>query len=74
MIHLDKEVEAVLQLPTDERLRALKRIIPKKIVQAILGKTRSRQRYCKRLPGWFMVWFMVSMGLYVRDDYCQVYR
>src|ERR1700733_8150652 len=74
MIHLDKEVDAVLQLPTDERLRALKRIIPKKTVQAILRKTRSRQRYCKRLPGWFMVWFMVTMGLYLRDDYCQIYR
>lgn len=74
MIQLDKEVERVLQLPTDERLRALKRIIPKKTVQAVLRKCRCRRRYCKRLPGWFMVWFMVTMGLYVRDDYCQVYR
>jgi hypothetical protein len=74
VIQFDKEVERIRQLPTDERLRALKRIIPKKTVQAILRKTRSRQRYCKRLPGWFMVWFLVTMGLYFRDDYCQVYR
>jgi hypothetical protein len=74
VIQFDKEVEGILQLPTDERLQALKRIIPKKTVQAILRKTRSRQRHCKRLPGWFMVWFMVTMGLYFRDDYCQLYR
>jgi Transposase DDE domain/Insertion element 4 transposase N-terminal len=74
VIQFDKEVEGVLQLPSDERLRALKRIIPKKTVQAILRKARSRQRYCKRLPGWFMIWFLVTMGLYFRDDYCQVFR
>lgn len=74
MIQLGKEVEQVLQLPSDERLRALKRIIPKKTVQAILRKARSRQRHCKRLPGWFVCWFVISMGLYFRDDYCQVYR
>lgn len=74
MIHFDKDVERILQLPSDERLRALKRILPKRTVQAILRKARRRQRHCKRLPGWFMVWFMVTMGLYVRDDYVQIYR
>jgi hypothetical protein len=74
MIDLGKEVVGISQQPTDERLRAMKRIIPKKAVQAILRKTGRRQRYCKRLPGWFMVWFVVTMGLYFRDDYCQVYR
>jgi hypothetical protein len=74
MIDLDKEVQAITQLPSDERLRALKRILPKKTVQAILRKTGRRQRHCKRLPGWFMVWFVVSMGIYCRDDYRQIYR
>lgn len=74
MINLDKEVQAILQLPTDERLRALKRILPKRTLQAILRKANRRQGRCKRLPGWFMIWFVVTMGLYCRDDYRQVYR
>ncbi len=74
MIQLDKQLGRIQQLPSDERLRALKRIIPKKTLPAILRKCHRRQRHCKRLPGWFMVWFMVAMGLYFRDDYCQVYR
>ena len=74
MVNFSTDGVGAWQLPTDERLRALKRIIPKKTVQAVLRKARRRQRYCKRLPGWFMVWFVVTLGLYVRDDYRQVYR
>jgi len=74
MINLEKEVRRIAQLPDQERLQALKRIIPRKTVQAILRKTRRRQRYCRRLPGWFMVWFVVGLGFYCRDSYCQVYR
>jgi hypothetical protein len=74
MINLDKEVRGISQLPDDERLRALKRIIARKTIQAILRKTGRRQRYCRRLPGWFMVWFVVGLGFYCRDSHCQVYR
>lgn len=74
MIALEKEVHEVLQLPTDERLRGLKRIIPKKTVQAVLRETNRRQGFCKRLPGWFMVWFVVGLGLFSGDCYCQVFR
>src|SRR5438105_1923326 len=74
MIDLEKEIQHVSQLPTDERLQALKRILPKRTVNKVLRKARSRQRYCRRLPGWFMVWFVVGLGFYGRDDYCQVYR
>lgn len=74
MIDLDKEVQRIAQLPAPERLLALQRIIPRQTVQAVLRKTRRRQRYCKRLPGWFMVWFVIGMGFYGRDSYCQVYR
>jgi hypothetical protein len=71
---LEKEVQRINQLPARERLEALKRIIPRKTVQAVLRKARRRQRYCRRLPGWFMVWFVVGLGFYCRDSYCQVYR
>lgn len=74
MISLDKEVQRVAQLPEQERLLALKRIIPRQTVQAVLRKVNRRQRYCRRLPGWFMVWFIIGLGFYCRDSYCQVYR
>jgi hypothetical protein len=74
MLNLDKEVGAVAQLPTDERLAGLKRIIPRKTVQAVLNKTQARQRFCKRLPGWFMVWFVIGLGLFSSDSYRQVFR
>ncbi len=74
MIDLEKEVQRIAQLPGDERLRALKRIIPQKTVQGILRRVGRRQRHCRRLPGWFLVWFVVGMGFYCRDSYCQVYR
>jgi hypothetical protein len=74
MLSLDKEVANVAQLPSDQRLAGLKRIIPRKTVQAILKKTRARQGFCKRLPGWFLVWFVIGMGLFCRDSYRQVFR
>jgi hypothetical protein len=74
MLNLDKEVCDVAQLPTDQRLAGLKRIIPRKTVQAILKKTQARQRFCKRLPGWFMVWFVIGLGLFCTDSYRQVFR
>ena len=74
MLNLDKEVCDVAQLPTDQRLAGLKRIISRKTVQAILKKTQARQRFCKRLPGWFMVWFVIGLGLFCTDSYRQVFR
>jgi hypothetical protein len=74
MIDLDKEVQRISQLPDEERLLALKRIIPRKTVQAVLRKVGRRQRHCRRLPGWFMVWFVIGLGFYGRDSYCQVFR
>jgi hypothetical protein len=74
MIKLSTEFQRIAQLPTEERLKALKRIIPRRTVQAVLRKARSRQRPCRRLPGWFMVWFVVGLGFYGRDSYRQVYR
>src|SRR5512145_843205 len=73
MIGLNKEAQRIAQ-PSDERLEALKRIIPRRTVQAVLRKARVRRRHCRRLPGWLMVWFVVGLGFYARDSYCQVYR
>ena len=59
------------QQPSTERLRALKRIIPYRDIQAVLRPTR---RHARRLPAWFMVWFVIALGLFGTDCYRQVYR
>src|SRR2546421_1669604 len=73
MIGIDKEVAELAQQPSKERLRALKRIIQYSTINAILKKT-GRVRKCPRLPKWFMVWFVIGLGLFSTDCYRQVYR
>lgn len=62
------------QWPTAERLRALKRIIPRAHVQAVLRRTGHARRRYLRLPAWFMVWFVIALGLFCRDSYRQVFK
>jgi len=62
------------QWPTAERLRALKRIIPRAQVQAVLRRTGHARRRYLRLPAWFMVWFVIALGLFCRDSYRQVFK
>jgi Transposase DDE domain/Insertion element 4 transposase N-terminal len=73
MLELDKEVAALAQQPTAERVKALKRIIPCATIKSILKKTK-QCRACARLPKWFMVWFVVGMGLFADDCYRQIFR
>ena len=73
MLGLNKEVTELAQQPTDERVRALKRIIPCSTIKAIL-KTNGRNPKCPRLPNWFMVWFVIGQGLFCTDCYRQIYR
>ena len=47
-------------LPSDERLRALERIIPPSAVQAVLRQTGHDQRRCTRLPPSFVLLFVVG--------------
>jgi len=74
MLGLDKEVCGVAALPTDERVAGLKRIIPRRTVQAVLDRCHPNQRYCKRLPRVLVVWFVIGMALHSRDCYRQVFR
>jgi hypothetical protein len=57
-----------------ERLSALKRIVPKRVVTRVLRQTGKDRSYCKRLPAWFMAWFVIGIGLFCGDCYRQVYR
>ena len=74
MINLRQETDALASWPTGERLRALQRIIPRVQVEAVLAQTGHDRTVCTRLPGWFMVWFLIALGLCCRDCYRQIFR
>lgn len=62
------------QWPTAERIRALRRLFPRANVQAVLRRTGHASRRYLRLPAWFMVWFVIALGLFCRDSYRQVFK
>jgi len=74
MIAIDKEVVQFASWPTQERIQAMKRIIPRAKVKEVLKRCGRSQGVCRRLPGWFMVWFVIALGLFCRDCYRQVFR
>src|ERR687889_1992389 len=74
VIDIDKEVDAFASWPTRERTRALKRILPRARVEDALARSGRNRAFCPRLPGWFMVWFVIALGLFCRDCYRQVFR
>src|SRR3954471_16772401 len=74
VIDIRQEPDALASWPTRERLRALKRIIPRAQVEDALVRCGRERAACPRLPGWFMVWFVIALGLFCRDCYRQVFR
>ncbi len=62
------------QLPTEERLLGLERIIPADVVQEVLEQTGHADRHCSRLPRFFMVFFVVGLSLFSKDSYTQVFK
>jgi hypothetical protein len=74
MLNLKQDIAQLAQQLTAERVRALKRIIPKADVQAVLQATGQHRRRCPRLPPWFMVWFVIALGLFCCDCYRQVFK
>jgi hypothetical protein len=73
-IDISKEAAACASWPTRERLRALKRIIPRADIEGVLQRTGKDRAHCRRLPAWFVVWFVIALGLFCRDCYRQVFR
>jgi hypothetical protein len=73
MLGINKEVVAISQeQPSQDRLRGLKRIIPSRTIKSILERTH-QTTYCRRLPKWFMVWFVIGMGLFSTRSYQQIF-
>jgi len=71
---IDKDVDVAVHWSTAERVQALKRIVGKKSIEKICWRSPRRRRYCRRLPRWFVVWFVIAMALFCRDSYRQVFR
>src|SRR3954447_6569790 len=74
MAHLARDLDRLQRWPSDERLRALERILPLPLVQEVLGQTGHALRHYARLPAWFMVFFVVALGLFCKDCYRQVFK
>src|SRR4051812_6530075 len=73
-IDISKEAAACANWPTRERPRALKRIIPRADVEGVLKRTGKDRAHGRRLPAWFLVRFVIALGLFCRDCYRQVFR
>jgi len=69
-----KDADDAVRWSTTERVRALKRIVPRKAISKALRSSARNHRHCRRLPRWFMVWFVIAVGLFCRDSYRQVFR
>ena len=74
MIDACKDACDLASWPARERIRALKRILPRRKVEGVLRDCGVIDRGCRRMPGWFLVWFVVALGLFCRDSYRQVFR
>jgi hypothetical protein len=59
---------------TDERLRALERIIPIDLVQQVLQQTGHSRRHYTTLPPCLVVWLVIGMGLFATDSYTDLFK
>ena len=71
---LSKDAEVAVRWSTAERVAALKQIVPQAAIRVVLQKTGRGRVLCRRLPRWFVVWFVIAMGLFCRDSYRPVFR
>ena len=71
---IDREVEEFSRWASTKQTTALKRIMPRAKVEEVLLECGQENRHCRRLPKWFMVWFVLGLGLFGRDAYRQVCR
>lgn len=60
--------------PVRDRVRALHRLFPRRQLQRLLDGVDPDARRCPRLPGWFLLGFVIALGLFAADSYRQVFR
>ena len=71
---LSQDGDVAVRWSMAERVAALKRIEPQAAIRIVLRKTGRRRVSCRRLPRWFVVWFVIAMALFCRDSDRQVFR
>lgn len=71
---IDKDVAVAVRWSTAERVQALKRIVGQKSIEKACLPSACKHRHCRRLPRWFVVWFVIALALFGRDSYQQVFR
>jgi hypothetical protein len=64
---LVKDADLAVRWTTAERGQALKQIISRRAIANALRPSRGKHRYCRWLPRWFMMWFVISLGLFGGD-------
>lgn len=69
-----KDARPAVSFSTAERLCALKRIVPRKAISKAVAASKVKHRYCGRLSRWFVVWFVIGLGMFSLDSYRQVFR
>ncbi len=74
MVCIGREAAFLASWSTQQRLTALKRIIPKEKRTAALRRSGRGQTLCPRVGDEFMLLFVVAMGLFASDCYRQIYR
>ncbi|MDY3554912.1 transposase domain-containing protein [Gemmata sp. JC717] len=57
------------QWPTRERIGALKQLLPREMMAEVVAESNLPSNFCRRLPNWFLLWFVVAIGLFGRDSY-----
>jgi hypothetical protein len=60
--------------PVRDRVCALFRIFSRRQSQRILDQLDPDARHCPRLPGWFLIAFVIALGLFAADSYRQIFR
>jgi hypothetical protein len=68
------ELDRFSQWPARERIGALKQLLPREMLAEVAAASALPSSFCPRLPNWFMLWFVVAIGLFGRDSYRQVFR
>ncbi len=71
---MSQDSDVAVRCSTAERVAALKQIVSKPDIEVVLRKCGQGTAPCRRLPRWFVVWFVISMALFCRDSYRQLFR
>ena len=68
------ELDQFAHWPDAQRVQALQTLLPRKLLRTVLAECHLSTRFCQRLPDWFLLSFVVGLGLFARDSYRQIFK